>query len=166
MTDETLEGGLDEPDELEPEQGSLALADAEDRSSREDWEKSAAAVLRKMGRLRDGDSDTEVWDRLALRTLDGIAVSPLGTPQLLEDLATGGRPDRAGDWDIRAHLSGSDAKQANEAALVDLDNGVTSLWLQGTPDTDLAVVLEGVLLDLAPAAVPRLVAGWRVRPSA
>ena len=153
MTDETLEGGLDEPEELEPEQGSLALADAEDRSSREDWEKSAAAVLRKTGRLRDGDSDTEVWDRLALRTLDGIAVSPLGTPQLLEDLATSGRPDRAGDWDIRAHLSGSDAKQANEAALVDLDNGVTSLWLQGTPDTDLAAVLEGVLLDLAPVVL-------------
>ncbi len=154
MTDQgTVDGGLDEPEELEPEQGSLALADAEDRSSREDWEKSAAAVLRKTGRLRDGDSDAEVWDRLALRTLDGIAVSPLGTPQLVEDLATSGRPDRAGDWDIRAHLSGSDAKQANEAALVDLDNGVTSLWLQGTPDTDLAAVLEGVLLDLAPVVL-------------
>ncbi len=43
MTDETLEGGLDEPEELEPEQGSLALADAEDRHSRDDWEKAAAA---------------------------------------------------------------------------------------------------------------------------
>ncbi len=88
-------------------------------------------MLRKTGRLGDGDSDTDVWDRLALRTLDGIAVSPLGTPQLVEDLATSGRPDRAGDWDIRAHLTGSDPKRANEAALVDLDNGVTSLWLQG-----------------------------------
>ena len=148
-----VEGGLDEPEELEPEQGSLALADAEDRSSQEDWEKSAAAVLRKAGRLRDGDSDREVWDRLSRRTLDGITVSPLGTPQLIQDLETSGRPDRAGDWDIRAHLNGSDAKQANEAALVDLDNGVTSLWLQGTTDTDLAAVLEGVLLDLAPVVL-------------
>ena len=159
MTDETLEGGLDEPEELEPEQGSLALADAEDRHSRDDWEKAAAAVLRKTGRLGDGDSDTDVWDRLALRTLDGIAVSPLGTPQLVEDLATSGRPDRAGDWDIRAHLTGSDPKRANEAALVDLDNGVTSLWLQGDTDTDLATVLDEVLLDLAPVVLDGMAPG-------
>jgi methylmalonyl-CoA mutase len=153
MTDETVQGGLDEPEELEPEQGSLALADADDTRSREDWEKSAAAVLRKTGRLQEGDSETDVWGRLATRTLDEIAVSPLGTPQLVEDLETSGRPDRAGDWGIRAHLSGSDAKQANEAALVDLDNGVTSLWLQGEGDTDLATVLDEVLLDLAPVVL-------------
>ena len=154
MTDQgTVEGGLDEPDELEPEQGSLALADALDRHSRGDWEEAAAAVLRKIGRLRDGDSDTDVWDRLALRTPDGIAVSPLGTPELVEDLETSGRPARAGDWDIRAHVTGSDPQQANEAALVDLDNGVTSLWLETVPDADLAAVLEGVLLDLAPVVL-------------
>jgi methylmalonyl-CoA mutase len=153
MTDETVEGGLDEPEELEPDQGSLALADPEDRYAREDWEKAAAAVLRKTGGLRDGDSDTDVWDRLAARTLDGIPVSPLGTPQLVEDLKTSGRPDRTGDWDIRAHLTVTDPKHANEAALVDLENGVTSLWLEATPDSDLATVLEGVLLDLAPVAL-------------
>ena len=153
MTDQKVEGGLDEPDELEPEQGSLALADVEDRHSREDWEKAAAAVLRKTGRLGDGDPDTDVWGQLALRTLDGIAVSPLGTPELVDDLATSGRPDRAGDWDIRAHLTGSDPKQANEAALVDLDNGATSLWLEATPESDLAAVLDGVLLDLAPVVL-------------
>jgi methylmalonyl-CoA mutase len=148
-----VEGGLEEPEELEPEQGSLALADTDDIHSREDWEKSAAAMLRKTGRLQEGDSETDVWGRLATRTLDEIAVSPLGTPQLVEDLETSGRPDRAGDWGIRAHLSGSDAKQANEAALVDLDNGVTSLWLQGEGDTDLATVLDEVLLDLAPVVL-------------
>jgi methylmalonyl-CoA mutase len=153
MTDETLEGGLDEPEELEPEQGSLALADAGDRHSREDWERAAAAVLRKSGRLDEGDPDTDVWHRLARKTLDGLAVSPLGTPQLVENLETSGRPDRAGDWDIRAHLTVSDPRQANEAALVDLDNGVTSLWLQGDGGADLAVVLEGVLLDLAPVVL-------------
>jgi methylmalonyl-CoA mutase len=148
-----VEGGLDEPEELEPEQGSLALADEGDLHSREDWEKAAAAVLRKSGRLGEGDSDSDVWDQLARRTLDGIPVSPLGTPQLVDDLETSGRPDRAGEWDIRAHLTVSDPKQANEAALVDLDNGVTSLWLQGEGDTDLAAVLDGVLLDLAPVVL-------------
>jgi methylmalonyl-CoA mutase len=156
MTDETVQGGLDEPEELEPDQGSLALADAEDRHTREEWERAAAAVLRKTGRLEDGDSDAEVWDRLALRTLDEIPVSPLGTPQLVEDLETRGRPDRAGDWDIRAHLTVVDAKQTNDDALVELDNGVTSLWLQGDADTDLAAALDGVLLDLAPVVLDGL----------
>jgi methylmalonyl-CoA mutase len=158
MTDETLEGGLDEPEELEPEQGSLALADAEDRHSREDWEKAAATVLRKTGHLGDGASDTDVWEQLALRTLDGIAVSPLGTPELVDDVATSGRPGRAGDWDIRAHLTGADPKAANEAILVDLDNGVTSLWLQGG-DTDLATVLDEVMLDLAPVVLDGIAPG-------
>ena len=154
MTDqETVDGGLDEPDELEPDQGSLALADDEDRHAREDWEKSAAAVLRKAGRLGDSDADADVWERLARRTLDGITISPLGTPQLVADLQTSGRPDRSGDWDIRVHLTVSDPKEANEAALVDLDNGATSLWLRGDGDTDLATVLREVLLDLAPVVL-------------
>ena len=155
----TVEGGLDEPEELEPEQGSLGLADAGDRFSREDWENAAAAVLRKARRMQDGDADTEVWDRLAVRTLDEIAVSPLGTPHLVKELKTSGRPERAGEWDIRAHLTGSDPKQANEAALVDLDHGVTSLWLQGDGDTDLATVLDEVLLDLAPVVLDGIAPG-------
>jgi methylmalonyl-CoA mutase len=156
MTDETVQGGLDEPEELEPDQGSLVLADAEDRHSREDWQSAAAAVLRKTGRLEEGDADAEVWNRLARRTLDEIPVSPLGTAQLVEELETSGRPDRAGDWDIRAHLTVADPTQANEDALVELDNGATSLWLQGDPDTDLAAVLDGVLLDLAPVVLDGL----------
>ena len=150
MTDPgTVEGGLDEPEELEPEQGSLDLADAGDRHSREDWETAAAAVLRKARRLKDDDADAEVWDRLAAHTLDGIADSPLGTPELVGELHTSGRPQRTGDWDIRAHSSGPDARAANEALLIDLDNGVTSLWLEAAPDVDLDTTLEGVLLDLA-----------------
>lgn len=151
-----VEGGLEEPEELEPEQGSLALADTGDTHSREDWESAAAAVLRKTGRLEDGDADAEVWNRLARRTLDEIPVSPLGTPHLVEDLETSGRPDRAGDWDIRGHLTVDDPKEANEAALVELDNGATSLWLRGNGDTDLATVLDGILLDLAPVVLDGL----------
>ena len=148
-----VEGGLDEPTELEPEQGTLELAAPEDDHGRADWEKAAAAVLRKAGRLSDDDADDAAWAKLARTTLDGIAVSPLGTPDLLDDLATTGRPQRAGDWDIRAHLDIADPKLANEAALVDLTNGVTSLWLEVEPDADFDTLLDGVLLDLAPVVL-------------
>lgn len=148
-----VEGGLDEPTDLEPEQGALDLASPEDAHARADWEKAAAAVLRKARRLGDGDPDDRVWDELARRTLDDIPVSPLGTPELLEDLVTSGRPVRAGDWDIRTHLDLTDAKAANEAALVDLTNGATSLWLEVGGDADLGTVLDQVLLDLAPVVL-------------
>jgi len=148
-----VEGGLDEPEELEPEQGTLDLSDPGDRWSISDWEQAAAAVLRKSRRMGDEDPDDLVWDKLTRTTLDGIPVTPLGTASLLEDLETSGRPTRAGDWDIRAHLAVGDAKAGNEAALVDLNGGVTSLWLEASADTDLATLLDGVLLDLAPVVL-------------
>ncbi|HWM72860.1 MAG TPA: methylmalonyl-CoA mutase family protein, partial [Nocardioides sp.] len=46
-----------------------------------------------------------------------------------------------------------DAKLAHEEALADLEGGVTSLWVQGSGDTALGVVLDGVLLDLAPVVL-------------
>src|SRR5688572_12374601 len=144
-----VEGGLAEPTELEPEQGSLELADAGDRWTSADWEKSAAAVLRKARRLGDDDADSRVWERLSRKTLDDIAVLPLGTAAVLDELETTGRPTRSGDWDIRVHLNGPEAKLANEAALVDLDGGATSLWLElgaGLTHEDLEATLADVLL--------------------
>ncbi|MCD4524561.1 methylmalonyl-CoA mutase family protein [Nocardioides sp. cx-173] len=146
-------GGLDEPEELEPEQGTLALAADDDRHTVADWEAAAAAVLRKSRRLSDDDPDSLVWEKLSRRTLDDLTLTPLGTPSLLDDLHTEGRPARAGDWDVRAHLAGGDATWLSETALVDLDGGVTSLWLQTGGDTDLAAALRGVLLDLAPVVL-------------
>ena len=151
--DGSVEGGLDEPTELEPEQGSLQLASDDDQHTRADWEMAAAAVLRKARRMKDDDPDDLVWQRLTTTTLDDIEVAPVGSPELLEDLRTDGRPTRSGEWDIRAHLGGADATALHEAALVDLDGGVTSLWLEVGPDTDLATVLDGVLLDLAPVVL-------------
>ena len=155
MTDRgTLEGGLDEPEELEPEQGSLDLADPADTWTVADWEAQAAAVLRKSGRLGEQDADDLVWDRLTRSTLDGIGVTPLGTASLLDDLQTAGRPTRQGDWDVRACVDAGDpavARLANEEALVDLDGGVTSLWVRGA--ADYPVVLEDVMLDLAPVVL-------------
>ncbi len=148
-----VDGGLDEPTELEPEQGSLRLAASEDDHGRADWEKAAAAVLRKAGRLSDDDPDDAAWGKLGRTTLDGVVVPPLGTADLIDDLVTAGRPSRASDWDIRAHLDIAEAKVANEAALVDLTNGVTSLWLEVEPDADFDTLLDGVLLDLAPVVL-------------
>ncbi|WP_395696166.1 methylmalonyl-CoA mutase family protein [Nocardioides sp.] len=151
MTDGTVEGGLDEPGELEPAPGSLDLADPEDRWTVADWEHQAAAVLRKSRRLTDEDPDDRVWARLTRTTLDGIGVTPLGTRAMLDEVRTSGRPLRQGDWDVRVRVDGRDAALAHEEALADLDGGVTSLWLVG--GTDLATVLDGVLLDLAPVVL-------------
>lgn len=153
MTDAPVEGGLDEPTELAPEEGSLALAAPEDTHTRADWEAGAAAVLRKSRRLTDEDADALVWDKLTRRTLDGIGITPLGTPDLLDGLDLGHRPTRAGDWDIRAHLGVVDAKAAHEEAMTDLEGGVSSLWLQLAADTDLDTLLDGVFLDLAPVVL-------------
>ncbi|WP_298756773.1 methylmalonyl-CoA mutase family protein [uncultured Nocardioides sp.] len=134
-------------------EGALELAHADDAWTRADWEKATAAVLRKSRRMSEEDADSLVWDKLTRRTLDGLDITPLGTPGSLEGLATAGRPARAGDWDVRALVEAGPEKQLNEAALVDLDGGVTSLWLQVDAGADLATLLEGVLLDLAPVAL-------------
>ena len=151
-----LEGGLSEPEELEPEQGSLRLASPDEQYDAAAWEAATAAVLRKGRRLGDDEPDSAVWDKLTRTTLEGIEVPPIGTPADLEGLRTAGRPTRAGDWDVRAHLAGPDAAAANEAALLDLDNGATSLWVElgaGLDVADLPRALQGVLLDLAPVVL-------------
>ncbi len=144
-SEESVEGGLAEPTELEPEQGSLALADPSDDHDRAAWEAAAAAVLRKAGRLGDDDPDDLVWRTLARTTLDGLSVTPLGTPDLLDELATAGRPTRVGGWDVRTRPAD------REQALADLDTGATSLWVDAA--ADLPQMLDGVLLDLAPVVL-------------
>ena len=150
MTDQVVEGGLDEPGELEPAQGSLRLASDGDAPTRAQWEAAAAAVLRKARRLGEDDADTLVWDELTRTTLDGIPVTPLGTPALLEGRTTSGRPTRQGDWDVRAMVRTDDPRLAHEEALADLEGGVTSLWLRASGEAHLPTVLEEVMLDLAP----------------
>lgn len=129
---------------------SLRLAQPEDVHTRAEWEAGTAAVLRKARKLAEGDPDDAVWDKLTRQTLDGIAIPPIGTPEDLAAVRTSGRPHRVGAWDIRARLAGADAKALNEAALVDLGGGVTSLWVSAGPDSDFTTLLDEVLLDLAP----------------
>ncbi len=128
----------------------LTLAQPEDAHSRADWEAATAAVLRKTRKLGDNDPDSAVWEKLTRTTLDGIGITPLGEPG---GPATPVRPNRQGAWDVRSLVSGPDAKLANEAALVDLDGGVTSLWLAADESTDVATTLKDVLLDLAPVVL-------------
>jgi len=146
---EPVEGGLAEPTELEPDQGTLALALPGPAATRSDWEKAAAGVLRKAGRLREGDADDAVWAALTRATLDGVGVSPLGSPDLTDATGDHARPTSPGGRDVRVELRGSDDARLNAEALADLAGGASSLWLHAGPDTDLAVVLDGVLLDLA-----------------
>ena len=91
-------------------------------------------------------------------TLDGIEVTPLGTPALVADLPDPVRPPARGDgWDVRALLADPDAEASHAAALTDLENGATSLLVQvgasGIDVADLATVLKGVLLDVAPVVL-------------
>lgn len=146
----------------------LALASAEDQHGAADWEKATAAVLRKSGRLGENDPDSAVWAKLTRTTLDGIDVAPIGSPDGVADTAPTGLPGAAPftrgrlaekpeiGWHIRPQFSGLAAKALNEVALVDLENGATSLWLRvGTALTpgDLDAALAGVFLDLAPVVL-------------
>ena len=145
----------------------LALA-GEDEHTQAEWERAAAAVLRKARRLPEDAPDSAVWDALTHTTLDGIRVPPLGTPALVDGLPPTGAPGeapftrgRSGErpedgWDVRSHLGGVDPKRANEEALLDLAGGVTSVWLElGGPLSpgDLPAVLKDVLLDVAPVVL-------------
>lgn len=152
-----LEGGLDEPAELQPAEGSLRLVGDGDSYDAAAWEAATAAVLRKARRLGEDAPDSDVWAALTRTTLDGIDVAPIGQPSDLDGLTTSGRPTRAGAWDVRTQVEVVDDKAANEAVLQDLENGATSLLLHVDDERghDWSTVLDGVLLDLAPVVLDR-----------
>ena len=145
------------------------LAGASRAATREDWEKAAADVLRKSGRMKADDPDALVWEKLTRITLDGIEVPPLGTPELVVGVPAPGIPGQAPytrgarlsspeeGWDVRAHVADGDAQRSAADVITDLENGVTSLWLSlgagGIALEDLDVVLGDVLLDLAPVVL-------------
>jgi methylmalonyl-CoA mutase len=92
-------------------------------------------------------------DGLTTTTIEGIAIRPL-----YDGPAPRGVPvvPRAA-WDVRALHYDPDAARANAAALTDLENGATSLWLVlgtgGLAVDDLGAALQGVYLDLAPVVL-------------
>jgi methylmalonyl-CoA mutase len=133
--------------------------------TQDEWETATAAVLRKSRRLAEDADDGDVWATLATTTLDGISVSPLGTPALSADLGDGGLPGQApftrgasatrelDGWDVRAWFTDPDVERTARDVVTDLENGVNSLWISagtgGVPIDALATVLEPVFVDLA-----------------
>ncbi len=123
--------------------------------ARDEWEAAAAAVLRKSGRIGPDAPDSDVVGKLTRRTLDGIAITPLGTPGAVS--TTAGRPGRSGAWHNCPQFGDPDAGTTHEQIVTDLENGATALWLRlgryGVATGELARALDGVLLDIAPVVI-------------
>lgn len=133
--------------------------------TQDEWEQATAAVLRKARKLAEDAPDSDVWGKLTTTTLDGIPVTPLGTPALSRDLPDGGLPGQApftrgsiaarelDGWDVRAWFADPDVERTAKDVLTDLENGVNSLWLTvgggAIPVDGLGTILEPVFLDLA-----------------
>ncbi|GIH23805.1 methylmalonyl-CoA mutase [Acrocarpospora phusangensis] len=124
----------------------LDLAAGFPPGSRERWRELALGVLRRSG--YEGD-DPEA--ALSSATDDGIGIAPLydrlpAAPRVL--------PPEAG-WDVRQRHADPDPAATRDAIQADLENGVTSLWLDLTSlaPADLPAVLDGVFLDLAPVVL-------------
>lgn len=144
-----------------PEPEHLDLASIFPAVSGEHWRSLVASVLSKGG--PDIEPDAAV-KRLTSTTLDAIAVQPLytaadapgdaGLPGLAP-FVRGATPavSTTGGWDVRARFAAG--VDVAEAIQVDLENGVSSLWLVlgDRPGAiavgDLPKALAGVYLDLA-----------------
>lgn len=157
----------------------LALAADFPAASREQWRALVASVLAKTGGTAFDTAAPET--ALSSSTYDGIVIQALYTAADVP-----GGPDEAGQpgcapfvrgataegavrtgWDVRQLLLDPDAERANKAALTDLENGASSLWLQlgagAIAVEELARVLDGVHLDLAPIVLD---AGAETLPAA
>lgn len=132
----------------------LPLADDFETPAREAWLKLVEKTLK-------GET---FEDALVRKTPDGLAIQPLYTA---DDAAEVTRDLRARDadrpWDLRMRVAHPDPKQAGAEGLKDLESGAASLLIAIDPAgkdgvavgsaEDLAKVLDGVLLDLAPVAL-------------
>jgi methylmalonyl-CoA mutase len=131
--------------------------------SRTDWRELTLGVLKKSGAAGDDTPIEAVDELLTTTTYDGVRVSALyaagdlpvtGVPGLAP-FTRGGRAGGAVKfgWDVRQRHADPDAKVTADAILADLDNGVTSLWIELGPGrvapASLPEVLAGVQLELA-----------------
>jgi len=134
----------------------LSLVAAFPPAQRADW----LALVEKT--LAGADFDTT----LTSRTADGLIVQPLytaddATPSPAQRRAASADPTRP--WDLRTLIDHPDPVRANADALADLTGGAASVVVKLDPSgvqgvavggqDDLARVLDGVLLDLAPVAL-------------
>ena len=96
---------------------------------------------------------------LTRRTIEGLAIQPLYEPS--ERTATPAKATRG--WDIRTLVRGPDPASANADILQDLAGGAASVLIRLDPTgadgiavgsaEDVARLLDGVLIDLAPIAL-------------
>lgn len=147
-----------------PDDG-LSLAAEFPDATHEQWQRLVEGVLRKSGKEVSGEA---AEDALSTKLEDGLTTRPLYTaPETVPDtgfpgfapFVRGGRAEgnAASGWDVRQLIAGTDPVRVNDAALADLENGTTSLWLAvgdaGLPADGLARALDGVYLDLAPVCL-------------
>ncbi|MCX4783420.1 methylmalonyl-CoA mutase family protein [Streptomyces sp. NBC_01264] len=147
-----------------PDDG-LSLAAEFPDATHEQWQRLVEGVLRKSGKEVSGEA---AEDALSTKLEDGLTTRPLYTaPETAPDtgfpgfapFVRGGRAEgsAASGWDVRQRIAGTDPVRVNDAALADLENGTTSLWLAvgdaGLPVEGLGRALEGVYLDLAPVSL-------------
>jgi methylmalonyl-CoA mutase len=103
-------------------------------------------------------------ERLVSRTIDGLEIQPLYTPEDTVGVAAPAPPhDAARPWDIRAPCAQPDPVRANADLLADLEGGANSVLLRLDPSgangvavgshDGLARVLDGVVLEMAPVAL-------------
>ncbi len=128
----------------------LTLAAEFPESTEQQWVALVDGVLRRARRLAEDAPAGAGVEQLVRPTHDGIGVRPLYTAETPGAVPAGSRPPGPGGWDVRQRHALPDP---NEAVLADLENGVTSIWLEGAALADLPRALDGVLLDLAPVVV-------------
>ena len=144
----------------------LVLAGEFPAATRERWAALVDGVLRKSGRVGADAAAGAGVEKLVRRTPEGIPVAPLYTAADVAGLPPVGVPGRPpfvrgatadgpvpDGWDVRQRHDDPDPRAAHDAVLADLENGVTSIWLATGHGAELATVLDGVLLDLAPVAL-------------
>lgn len=141
----------------------LEVAAAFPPGTREQWRTLALGVLRKSGVLAEDAAPAAAEAALSSTTYDGVTIAPLhdasdlpGAPRVVRS---------AGPWGVRQRHAHPDPAVTREAVLADLENGVTSIWLDLSslgPEA-LPRVLDGVYLDLAPVVLD---AGDRAAPAA
>ncbi|MCF2529778.1 methylmalonyl-CoA mutase subunit beta [Yinghuangia soli] len=159
MTEATVDGGTST--------GST-FASQFPQPTREQWQGLVAGVLRKSRVIGADDAPENPEDLLATTTYDGIRLAPLYTADdASPDAGVPGLPSyvrgarAAGSaldgWDVRQLHADPDPARTAEAVLADLENGVSSVFLQTGPGAldpaELPRVLTGVLLDLAPVVL-------------
>ncbi|MBW0093047.1 methylmalonyl-CoA mutase small subunit [Pseudonocardia sp. KRD-184] len=151
------------PEAESSEVSVLPLAAEFPAATEAEWTALVDAVLRKAKRIGEDAPEGAGVEKLVRTSPDGIAVRPLYTevpdapvgvpgaaPFVRGATIDGPVPD---GWDVRQRHTGTDADDLRAAVLADLENGVTSVWLDGVAPADLPHVLGDVLLDLAPVVL-------------